>query len=234
MGKFWSRINDWVNGQPEIDIDPLQATYKKYGIRDVSEHKRLQDWWVRLSATIGTFLIWFISGLAVSEFLSGFQPLNFTYSSIFGYISGFGYEFVGIALLFVAARHLEKGHIIKAVIALSGALFIAISSFFGQYLAFQHEAITNTLDIPTAALVGLPVDKNFILGARALIPTVIEFYLVFLVAEKKKDVSTAIAERRKVRIEISHLEDDENATQQINIARNAVTTVLEASTKAFK
>jgi hypothetical protein len=241
---IWSRIKDAVFGQGQYQTVVVEdeedgsvqyltpeEMYEKYGVTDSKEHKRLQDWWIKAAAFMGTGVIWFISSLGVSQWLTGFHSLSWDFWIIAGYCGGFVYEFLGIALLFVAAREFEKGEWGKFAASLSGALFVALSSFAAQYLMLWTEAQRSMLDIPTQALAGLPLNRNAIIAFRGLLPTVLEFYLVFLVADKRKNIGVTIQERRKVQQDLHALEDDEDAQQQLSIARGATRSLLQHNAK---
>lgn len=214
--------------QSQEEIDP----YNQYKVIQTNQHERLQRWWIKTAAFLGAPVIWGVATYGVGQWLTGFQ--GFSLAVLPWYFVAGVYEFMGIALLFVGAREIVKNNAGKAFLALTGAVFIALSTFFAQFLLLYSESARDLLFIPGAALQALPVDKSAILIFRAAIPSVIELYLVFLVSERKPDVHATIAERRKLSQEIAMLEEEDTTARQTKVARQAVTMLLEGATSILE
>ena len=138
---------------------PEKDLYAGYNVVETAGfHTWLQRNTIKLAMALGVPIIWLIASYGVAQFLSGFRPLSWDVGIIIGYLSAGSYELFGIAFLFVAVRNKDQKKSYWGAIVI--ALFVALSSFIGQYLLLYSEAFRHLLFIPPEALAGLPIDQR--------------------------------------------------------------------------
>lgn len=204
-----------------------QATHSATGA-----HGILRRWWIKVAQALLAVVCWIYLSLGNAQLFAGFQPWNTNGWTMLAYLGGFSFEFAGMALIFVAGIRWEQKKYPGFAWALGGAIFMALVSFVTQVLFVSVDLVS--VHLPAIVINIIPFGFKGFVFLRALVPTVLEFTLVFLVAEKTVTVEETIESQRKERQAIHQLMIEDERAEQEHMATKAMSALMRAGTDAMQ